>query len=481
MLKLYNTLTRKKEIFKPLKDKEIKMFVCGPTVYDYSHLGHAKTYVQFDSIARYFRLKGYKLFYLQNITDIDDKIIKRANEEKTSWEKIRTTYEKYFLEDMFSLNVISVDKYARATDYIENIISQVKRLIKKGYAYKISDGWYFDLSKNNDYGKLAKRRNLGEEDSVSRIDENAEKKNWGDFCLWKFSKPGEPVWKAEIGDGRPGWHIEDTAITEKEFGVQYDLHGGGIDLIFPHHEAEIAQMESISGKIPLVKYWLHTGFLKINKSKMSKSLGNFKTIRDLLKIYPAGVIRYFILSTHYRKPLDFSLEKLEAAQNSYERLKNIVSEINYECQSNPSKYAINNKLNKKYLTEFEKAINDDLNIPRALQVLWKLVRDEKAEGKLLTIREMDKVFGFEGALFFKSKDNVEFMSNLNSNNQPIIRYLNLGIPREIKEMAENRVEYHQRGDYESSDNLRKEMEKKGYSMEDPKKKDIRKTYVVGKL
>ena len=262
-LKLYNTLTRKKEIFKPIKSKEIKMFVCGPTVYDYSHLGHAKTYIQFDLIAKYFRWKGYKLFYVENITDIDDKIIKKADLEKISWEKVRTLYEKYFLEDMKELNINSVDKYARATDYMENILSQVKRLIKKGFAYKISDGWYFDLSKDEDYGKLAKRKDLKEDDSVSRIDENKEKRNFGDFCLWKFSKPGEPVWESEIGNGRPGWHIEDTAITEKEFGEQYDLHGGGIDLIFPHHEAEIAQMESISGKKPLVRYWMHTGFLKM--------------------------------------------------------------------------------------------------------------------------------------------------------------------------------------------------------------------------
>src|SRR3989344_7050108 len=252
-LKLYNTLTRKKEVFKPMKDKEIKMFVCGPTVYDFSHLGHAKTYIQFDTIAKYFRWKGYKVFYLQNITNIDDKIITRAREDgdEKGWKKLSDKYEKEYLNDMKMLNVNSVNKYAPATDYIPEIISQVKRLIEKRFAYKISDGWYFDLSKDKDYGKLAKRESLELNDAVSRIDENKEKKNKGDFCLWKFSKEGEPKWKSDIGDGRPGWHIEDTAITEKELGQQYDLHGGGIDLIFPHHEAEIAQMESISGKKPL--------------------------------------------------------------------------------------------------------------------------------------------------------------------------------------------------------------------------------------
>ena len=241
-LKLYNTLTRKKEIFNPINSKKVNMFVCGPTVYDYSHLGHAKTYVQFDIIVKYLRYKGYNVFYLQNITDLDDKIINRAKEEKVDWRKIKDKYEKSFLKDMGNLNVNSVDKYARATDYVKEIISQVKRLIKKGYAYKISDGWYFDLKKNKDYGKLSNRKILEKNDAVSRIDENIEKKNSGDFCLWKFSKPGEPIWKAEIGEGRPGWHIEDTAITEKELGSQYDIHGGATDLIFPHHEAEIAQM-----------------------------------------------------------------------------------------------------------------------------------------------------------------------------------------------------------------------------------------------
>jgi cysteinyl-tRNA synthetase len=252
VLKIYNTLTRKKEVFEPIHKGKVNLFVCGPTVYDYAHIGNAKTYTQFDMIAKY-------------LTDIDDKIIKRAEENSEDWKELSRRYEKIYKEDMESLGIDSVNKYARATDYIKEIVSQVQRLIKKGFAYKISDGWYFDLSKDKDYGKLAGRTSLDSEDSVSRIDENKGKRNAGDFCLWKFSKPGEPVWKSELGDGRPGWHIEDTSITEKEFGVQYDIHGGATDLIFPHHEAEIAQMESISGKKPLVRYWLHTGFLNMNK------------------------------------------------------------------------------------------------------------------------------------------------------------------------------------------------------------------------
>ncbi|MCX6749793.1 MAG: cysteine--tRNA ligase [Candidatus Pacearchaeota archaeon] len=436
MIKVYNTLTRKKEEFRPIKGKEIKMFVCGPTVYDYSHLGHAKTYVQFDVIARYFRFKGYKLSYLQNITDIDDKIINRSNDEKTDWKKIAAKYEKEFIEDMKTLNIHSVNKYARATDYINEIISQVKRLIKKGYAYKISDGWYFDLEKYKDYGKLSGRRKLKKDDSVSRIDENKEKKSFGDFCLWKFSKPSEPVWESkELSDGRPGWHIEDTAITEKEFGVQYDLHGGGIDLMFPHHEAEIAQMESISGKKPMVKYWLHTGFLKINKNKMSKSLGNFKTIKDILKIYSPEVIRYFIISNHYRKPLDFSQDALENAKNSYNRLKNLCGELKPE-----------GKINENYIKKFEEEMDDNFNTPRALQILWKLLRDEKARGKLKTIEKMDEIFGLN--LLKKEK---------------------IIIPVNILTLAKERENFRKNKEWKKADEIRNKINKLGYILEDTEK------------
>jgi len=333
MLKIYSTLTRKKEEFKPIKKNKIRFFVCGPTTYDYSHLGHAKTYVQFDVIVKYLRYKGYKVFYLQNITDIDDKIIKKAFEENTDWKKIAEKYEQAYLEDIKKLGVDSVNKYARATDYTKEIISQVKRLIKKGFAYKISDGWYFDLSKDKEYGKLAKRTAQEADDAVSRIDENTEKINKGDFCLWKFSKQNEPAWKTDIGNGRPGWHLEDTAITEKELGNQYDIHGGGLDLIFPHHEAEIAQMESISGKKPFVKYWLHTGFLQINKEKMSKSLGNFLTIKEILRNYNKNIIRFLFISSHYRKPIDFSEETLRQAKNTLQKLNEFMVKLdNYKSK-----------------------------------------------------------------------------------------------------------------------------------------------------
>ncbi|MEK6817462.1 MAG: cysteine--tRNA ligase, partial [Nanoarchaeota archaeon] len=419
-LKIYSTLSRKKEIFKPIKKEQVNLFVCGPTVYDYAHLGHAKTYVQFDLIVKYLRYKYNKIFYLQNITDIDDKIINRANQEKTDWKEIVKKYGKEYFEDMKNLGVNSVDKYANATDYIPEIISQVKRLIDKGIAYKISDGYYFNLTKFKEYGKLAKRKILEKDDAVSRIDEHPEKKNNGDFCLWKFKKENEPFWKSELGDGRPGWHIEDTAITEKHFGSQYDIHGGGIDLIFPHHEAEIAQMESISGKKPLVRYWLHTGFLKTNKQKMSKSLKNFSTIKELLKDYSKETIRYFFALTHYRKPLDFSKETLENAKSSYERLKNICSEIQDD-----------KKINEKYLKEYEKEMDDDFNTPKALQILWKLVRDEKAKGKYQTIKKIDEVFGLN-----------------------LLEKKEINIPKEIQKIIEEREKARKNKDWKKADELR---------------------------
>src|SRR3989339_1450604 len=432
VLKIYSTLSRKKEVFKPIKEGEIKIFVCGPTVYDLSHVGHAKTYTQFDIIVKYLRFKGYNVFYLQNITDIDDKIINRSNLEKISWKELVKKYREAYISDIKSLGIDSVSKYANATDYIPEIVSQVERLIKKGFAYKISDGLYFDLSKDEEYGKLARRKLSEGEDAVSRIDENSEKKNSGDFCLWKFKKEGEPSWKTSLGEGRPGWHIEDTAITEKEFGSQYDIHGGGLDLIFPHHEAEIAQMESISGKKPLVRYWMHTGFLKINKTKMSKSLGNFSTIKEILKKYSPETIRYVFASVHYRKPLDFSDKILENAKLSYERLKNICGEIEDD-----------KIINEKYLEEFEKAMDDDFNFPKALQVLWNLVRDEKAEGKYQTIKKIDEVFGLK--LLEKEK---------------------IKIPKEIQKIIEEREKARKNKDWKKADELREDLKNEGYLIDD---------------
>ncbi|MEK7195620.1 MAG: class I tRNA ligase family protein, partial [Patescibacteria group bacterium] len=252
-VKIFNTLSGKKEPLPKAPKQGLRLFVCGPTVYDYVHIGNARTFTVFDLFVRYLRGCGVKTYYLQNITDIDDKIISRAQKEGKNWKLISRKFEAVFRKNMKDLGNIFVDRYARATDFIPQIIKQVKTLIKKGCAYKIGgDGWYFDLKKFPEYGKLAHRTIEQAEDATSRIDSSGKKRNKGDFCLWKFSKPGEPSWKTDLGDGRPGWHIEDTAITESFFGPQYEMHGGGVDLRFPHHEAEIAQQESASGKKPFV-------------------------------------------------------------------------------------------------------------------------------------------------------------------------------------------------------------------------------------
>lgn len=437
-IKLHNTLTGKLEEFKPIEPGVVKMFVCGPTVYDFSHIGHGKTYTQFDIVVRALRYVGYQVTYVVNITDIDDKIIKRASERRMEPNILAQEYEAAYIEDMEVLNNTSVDKYARAHDYVPEIISQVKRLVLKGLAYQISDGYYFDTKEFEDYGKLSGRDTLKTGDSVSRIDENPEKKNPGDFCLWKFKKEGEPAWPASLGEGRPGWHIEDTAITETEFGPQYDIHGGAIDLIFPHHEAEIAQMESISGKKPLVKYWLHTGFLNIKSEKMSKSLGNFLTIREILEkgISPLA-LRYYFLTAHYRSPMDFSWEGLKAAENAYRKLKEIYHSLIRE----------NGRMSERYKKEFSGAIENDLNTPEALAVVWKLIKDEglSPADKRATLLDFDKVLGLD-------LEHNEFEVK--------------DIPVEVQKLVEDRESARAAGDFQKSDELRGKIKSLGFSVED---------------
>ncbi len=393
MLQVYNTLSKQKELFTPIYGNKINFFVCGPTVYDYPHLGHAKTYTQFDFIVRYLRYKGYEVFYLQNITDIDDKIIDRAKKLEMPWKDLSIKFEDIYKEDMTSLGNTSVNEYARATDYIPQIIQQIKNLYDKGYAYKVEDGIYYEVSKFNEYGKLSGRTELKQEDSVSRIDEGNAKKGWNDFCLWKAKKPDEPFWESDFGAGRPGWHIEDTAITESYFGPQYDVHGGAIDLIFPHHECEIAQMEAASGKIPLVKYWFHTGFLNINAAKMSKSTGNFKTVRDILKIFNYRIIRYFILSAHYRATIDFSIEGLQQAKSSLERLNNFIFKIDMN---------LDDVENISYVDEVRSkiigALDNDFNTPDALAHLFDFIRSQNTKinnGKVVSnlFAELNLIFG----------------------------------------------------------------------------------------
>ncbi|SCG85611.1 cysteine--tRNA ligase [Methanobacterium congolense] len=381
MIKIYNTMTRKKEIFEPRNENRVKIFVCGPTVYDNSHIGHARTYISFDVIARYLKYRGFSVFYMQNITDVDDKILKRAEETGRDPLELAREFELKYLEDMKTLGVENVNFYARATEHIHEIISQIETLIEKGFAYETDKGVYFDESRFPDFGKLS-NRNL-EDLTVHRIGPDSQKRNPGDFALWKKRDDDEGLnWESPWGCGRPGWHIEDTAITENYFGPQYDIHGGGLDLIFPHHEAEIAQMEAASGQKPMVRYWMHTGFLNVKGEKMSKSLGNFITIKELLKDYDPEVFRFFVLSTHYRSPIDFSSEILEQSRSGLERIHKLVETLNELEDTVPDTLdSDEDNIGKLYefKAEFLDAMDNDFNTPLALSSLFEFIRDVNRE------------------------------------------------------------------------------------------------------
>jgi cysteinyl-tRNA synthetase len=451
MLELYNTLSRKKEALKPKLGKKLNLFVCGITPYDYAHIGHARTYVVFDAFARYLKTLGYRVFYLQNVTDIDDKIIKRAQQKNLPAKALAKMFEREYLEDMKTLGIESVDKYARATDYIPEIISQAKRLLDKGYAYKIEkDGLYYDVLKFKDYGKLSGRTSLQAQDAVSRIDEGIKKRNKGDFALWKLSKKGEPSWPSPWGLGRPGWHIEDTAITEKHFGPQYDLHGGARDLIFPHHEAEIAQMEAISGKKPMAKYWMHTGFLTVKGEKMSKSLGNFVTIRDFLKQHSPRTLRLLVLKAHYRSPIDYSDKLILQTVNELERIDEFTDKLGSIKNIGSGKGNIQ-KIFKDAKGNFQKALKDDFNTPRAIAAVFTLITQANA---MLDKQKLSKKDAKAILEFFKQADticNFIFFGKKHAK-----------IPPSILKLAKDRETYRKEKQWQKADKLRQELLKKGW-------------------
>ncbi|MDN5275831.1 MAG: cysS2 [Candidatus Saccharibacteria bacterium] len=383
-VRLHNTMTRTVEEFQPIGGI-VKLFVCGPTVYDFSHLGHAKTYVQFDVLARMLRAHNYEVTYLQNITNIDDKILVRAAERDMDWMGLADQFYDEYLTDMTVLNNTSVDRYAKATDYIDDIVRQVTVLFDKGHAYEIpGDGIYFEIATFPEYGKLSGRHDVEQNDAQSRIDDSPDKRGWNDFCLWKFSRAGEPSWDAPFGSGRPGWHIEDTAITEHHFGPQYDIHGGAIDLIFPHHEAELTQMESASGKVPFVKHWVHSGFLTVDGEKMSKSLGNFSTIREILDNGTDPMaIRLYMLQSHYRSPVNFTLENLGAAKNRLDNWRSLAvlrHQLHDTIRADSHGYLDDSEASFAAAHQtLLGALADDLNTPEALKLI-----DETFSGIVLT-------------------------------------------------------------------------------------------------
>ncbi len=466
-LRLYNTLSREKELFKPLKGKKVNFFVCGSTVYDFSHIGHARTYIIFDCFAKYLKFSGYTVYYLQNITDVDDKIIARAREKGVLPKDLALAFEKEHLKDMKALGITSVKKYARATDYIPQIISQVQRLVKKGFAYQLADGMYFDISKFAGYGKLSGRSVLQAEDSISRIDYSADKKNRGDFCLWKFNdgSNNEPSWPAPFGSGRPGWHIEDTAITEKFFGAQYDIHGGARDLIFPHHEAEVAQMEAVSGKAPLAKYWMHTGFLTIEEQKMSKSVGNFIKIDDFLQRYSVYQLRFLIAKNLWRSPMNYSEAAIIEVKSTLEKMEEFLRKL--KSQNTKGKNADQNPkvttdLLKKAREDFYAALDDDFNTPQAFAILFDLIRDVN------TILSHNKVIKKEAS------EIVKFFMEINKifNIIDASKLKQSTIPTEVKKLLDTRQQHRLAAEWQKADEVRQEIEKYGYTVQDSKEGQV---------
>ena len=374
-MKILNTLTRRKEEFKPINEGKVGIYVCGPTVYDYIHIGNARPMIVFDTLRRYLEYKGYEVNYVSNFTDVDDKIIKRANAEGVDASVISERYIAEVKKDMAALNVREATTHPKATEEIPDMIEMVKTLIEKDYAYEVNGTVYFRTRKFKDYGKLSKKniddlRSGNRDLLVSGID---EKEDPLDFVLWKPKKEGEPSWPSPWGDGRPGWHLECSVMSKKYIGDVIDIHAGGEDLIFPHHENEIAQSEAANG-IEFARYWMHNGFLKINNEKMSKSLGNFFTVREIAEKYPLQVIRFFMLSAHYRSPLNFSAELVEASKNGLERILTAVDRLK-------SINGIDGDVDKSvademdaFVKKYEDAMDDDLNTADAISVIFELVK-----------------------------------------------------------------------------------------------------------
>lgn len=414
MLKIFNTLTREKEIFKPIRGNDVGMYVCGVTVYDLCHIGHGRTFVCFDVIARYLRYSGYNLTYVRNITDVDDKIIKRALENQETCEQLvdRMVLEMY--RDFDALNVLRPDFEPRATHHIQEIIDITQKLIQRGHAYVAENGdVMFDVESFKDYGKLS-RQDLEQLKAGARVEISEIKKNPMDFVLWKMSKANEPSWDSPWGAGRPGWHIECSAMNGKQLGEHFDIHGGGSDLMFPHHENEIAQSCCAHGG-QYVNYWIHSGMIMVDKEKMSKSLGNFFTIRDVLSHYDAESVRYFLLTAHYRSQLNYSEENLNLAHGALERLYTALRGTDQSAVASGGEI---------FVTAFKEAMDDDFNTPNALSVLFEMARElnkikqedmAKANGLAAQMREIAKVLGLleqEPERFLQSGSNDDEVTKI---------------------------------------------------------------------
>jgi cysteinyl-tRNA synthetase len=450
MLQIYNSLTSRKEDFKPLEPGRVRMYVCGMTVYDYCHLGHARVMVVFDVVFRYFRERGYEVTYVRNITDIDDKIINRANERDEPFGELTARYIAAMREDSVALGVLPPTHEPRATAHMEEILSMIQALIEKGHAYVAANGdVYYAVASFQAYGKLS-GKDPEELRAGARVEVGEEKRDPLDFALWKSVKPGEPSWDSPWGAGRPGWHIECSAMSTTCLGNHFDIHGGGADLQFPHHENEIAQSEGATGE-PFVNLWMHNGFVRVNQEKMSKSLGNFFTVREILRRYRPEEVRYFILTSHYRSPLNYDDEHLDNARGALTRLYTGLRGL---ARVPPAG-------GESFRARFQQAMDDDFNTPEALAVLFDLVREinrarrtdeDAAAGLGGELRHLGGVLGILGGdpeVYLRGEADAGGMSDL-----------------EIEELIRRRGEARKSRDWGEADRIRDELEAAGILLED---------------
>jgi cysteinyl-tRNA synthetase len=473
VLRVFNTMSGQMEEFKPLRDKHVGVYVCGPTVYDWAHLGHARTYIAFDVIVRWLEFKGYSVFYVQNITDVghltpdtaEDKIVKRAREARIEPMQLVEVYMREYFRDLDSLGVKRPDISPRATGHLIEMIEAIQSLITKGYAYEVNGNVFFDVSKLDDYGKLSKIK-LDEMLEGSRFEVHPDKRNPRDFALWKRAEEDTVLkWWSPWGTGFPGWHIECAIMGLKYLGSQFDIHGGARDLIFPHHENEIAQSEAMTGKKPFVKYWLHTGFLKINGEKMAKSLGNYITVREALKKYDAEAIRLFVLSTHYRSEIDFTDERLKGAESSLRRLYNTLDSLEDAKKDSVKRELTSGEKDfddriKQLRGEFVKAMDEDFNTPQALAALFDMSKEINRfldEQKQVSNELLEKV----------SNSFSELGKALGLFQQEKTKEIGGKIADDLVQLLfDLREELRKRGDYGLSDEIRARMKKLGLVIED---------------
>ena len=465
MLKVTNTLTGNKEVFTPINPPVVKMYVCGPTVYGDIHIGNARSQVNFDVIRKYLIYSGYKVTYAVNITDIDDKIIKKSIEEKKDAKEVAETYTKAFFKVMEKLGVQNADLHPKATDFIKEMIELISGLIEKGSAYvvpstELGKDVNFDSTTFKTYGKLS-GKNLEELQEGARVEKNETKKNPTDFVLWKASKPGEPQWDSPWGKGRPGWHIECSTMVRKLLGDSIDIHGGGVDLIFPHHENEIAQCEAFTEK-PYVKYWLHNGFIEISGQKMSKSLGNIWKAKAALADFRPEVLRYFFLSAHYRSGLNYDVETLEANKRGWEEFNQTFQRIEEAITGPDSTAEVMDLLELRLAideveTKFKEAMDDDFNTPKAMAALFDLAREARR-----VLSQAARVTKGGKSLLGEALEKLNLLGGLLG----IVTAERAAVPQEVEELAQTRVEFKKEKKFKEADEIRDKVLALGFIIED---------------